>query len=76
MSKVAVLPLSGDWSSPLVKSHNSVADGQGGLWQIVAASDGFRSGRLPDGMASGRDRNFILIEYGESRLAATPIACD
>ena len=43
MSKVAVLPLSGDWSSPLVKSHNSVADGLG---QIVAASDGFQSGRL------------------------------
>ena len=46
MSIVAVLPLSVDWSSPLVESHNSVADGQNGLWQIVAASDGFQSGRL------------------------------
>jgi len=76
MSKVAVLPLSGDWSSPLVESHNSVADGQDRLRQIVAASDGFQLGRLPVAKASGQERNFILVEFGESRLAATPIACD
>ena len=62
--------------SPLVESHNSVADGQNGFRQIVAVSDGFRSERLPVAKASGGDRNSILVEYGESRLAATPIACD
>ena len=62
--------------SPLVESHKSVADGQNGFRQIVAVSDGFRSERLPVAKASGGDRNSILVEYGESRLAATPIACD